>query len=190
MGEEDNVDEVGDVPQTFLERNRTFVIAAIALAVVAVIVIAVVLSRRGSGGGSSSLFGPKSEVYFYDNAGNDGRYKLSFTDAKTLATSLKGAVATPAQLAAAQKAGLDACWIGYGSDGQQYIPNNTDWGELSGCNDPKLASSAKYQTAGGGAGVWVYGPKPAKTATNDCSTNPPTPCAVGWTKTKWSQYDA
>lgn len=187
MGEEDNVDEVGDVPQTFFQRNRTIIIAAVVLAVIAVIVAIVLLSRKGSGGGNS-LFGPKSEVYYYDNAGNDNRYTLSFDGAKKLAESLKGTVATPAQLAAAQKAGLDACWIGYGSDGKQYIPNNTDWGPVSGCNAPTLASSAKYQTKGGGAGVWVYGPKPAKTSTNDCSTNPSTPCSVGWTKTQWSQY--
>jgi hypothetical protein len=191
MGE-DNVDDVEDAPpQTFWQRNKTLIIAAIVVAVVAVIIIAVVVSRKGSGGGgglSGLLGGPKSEVYYYDNAGNDGRYKLSFTDAKALATSLKGAVATPAQLAAAQQAGLDACWIGYGSDGQQYIPSNSNWGDNSGCTTPALASSAKYPTAGGGAGVWVYGPKPAKTATNDCGTNPPSPCAVGWTKTKWSQY--
>ena len=192
MGDEVNDDEVGDVPQTFWQRNKPFIIAGIVLAVVVVIIVIAYFSRQGSGGGggglSNLLGGSKSEVYYYDNAGNDDRYKMSFDAAKTLAGSLKGTVATPAQLAAAQKAGLDACWIGYGSDGKQYIPNNTDWGPVSGCNAPTLASSPKYQTVGGGAGVWVYGPKPAKTSTNDCSTNPSTPCSVGWTKTQWSQY--
>jgi hypothetical protein len=192
MGEDDIVDEASDVPQTFFQRYRTIIIVAIAVVVVGAIIAIAYFSRQGSGGGggglSSLLGGSKSEVYYYDNAGNDDRYKMSFDAAKTLAGSLKGAVATPAQLADAQKAGLDACWIGYGSDGKQYIPNNTDWGPVSGCNAPTLASSAKYQTAGGGAGVWVYGPKPAKTSTNDCSTNPSTPCSVGWTKTQWSQY--
>jgi hypothetical protein len=140
-------------------------------------------SSSGGGGGS------KSEVYYYDNAGNDNRYKLTFQGAKTLAATLNGAVATPAQLAAAQIAGLDACWIGWGSDGRQYIPNKTDWGPVSGCNASTLASSDKYLTAGGGAGVWVYGPKPAKKDTSDCNTNPSTPCSAGWTKTQWSRYE-
>jgi hypothetical protein len=189
MGE-DNFDDVEDAPpQTFWQRNKTFIIAVSVVAVVAVIIIAVVVSRKGSGGGgggglSGLLGGPKSEVYYYDNAGNDGRYKLSFTDAKALATSLKGAVATPAQLAAAQQAGLDACWIGWGSDGSQYIPSITDWGSLSGCNTPGV-QRGNY---GSGAGVWVYGPKPANVAGGDCSKNPPTPCATPWSPTKWSQY--
>ena len=129
---------------------------------------------------------PKPEVYYYDQAGNDDRYKLTLAQAKNLATSLKGQIATPEQIRQAQSSGLDSCWIGWGSDGLQYIPSITDWGALSSCYaDSPGVQSGNYHP---GAGVYVYGPKPAKVAGGDCSKNPPTPCATPWSPTKWSQY--
>ena len=142
-------------------------------------------SGATSGSTSGATSGAtKSEVYYYDNAGNnEGRYKLTLESAKALATKLGGTIATEDQIREAHKAGLDVCSIGWASDGMKYISSVSDRGPASGCT----TSGVQKGTWGTGAGVFVYGPKPAKPS-GDCSTYPSTPCAAPFSPSKWSQY--